>query len=317
MKIVILDGYTVNPGDLKWDPISILGECDIFDRTPPEKVYERSMNAEIIITNKVIIDREMILKLPGLKYIGVIATGYNVVDLEAARENDITVANIPNYCTKSVAQVVFAHILELSHHLGHHSQTVKSGKWSASKDFCYWDYPQIELYSKIMGIIGCGSIGQAVAGIALQFGMKVLIYDICKRPLDNLEVEFVDLNTLFSKSDVVSLHCPLTPDTKEIINFSTLSKMKKTAFLINAARGPLVNEKELANALKKNIIAGAGLDVLGVEPPLSDNPLFKVKNCFITPHIAWASREARTRLIQYSADNIKAFLSGTTINVVN
>jgi len=317
MKIVILDGYTINPGDLSWSPIQDLGDCEIHDRTSADQVYNRVKDADICITSKVFFNAELMNRLNKLKYIGVIATGYNVIDLETARKRDILITNIPNYCTQSVVQNVFGHILELCHRIGHHDLSVKSGKWSQSRDFCYWDYPQVELANKILGIIGCGNIGQAVAGIALQFGMKVIIYDLCRRDLGDLDAELVDLDTLFHRSDIISLHCPLTPETKGLVNMETIAKMKKSVYIINAARGPLINEADLVKALNEGLIAGAGLDVLEVEPPHLNNPLFKAKNCFITPHIAWASIGARERLIQFTADNIKAYLAGNPQNVVN
>lgn len=317
MNIVILDGFTVNPGDIKWDPITDLGECTIYDRTPAEETVKRCRGAEVVITSKVVLDRRILEQLPDLKYIGVIATGYNVIDLSAARDRGVVVTNIPDYCTSSVAQMVFAHILEFCHHVGHHSRAVKGGDWTAAPDFAYWDFPQIELQDKILGIIGCGNIGQAVARIALQFGMTVNIFDVCKRDLGGLNVTMKDLDTIFSDSDFITLHCPLTPETKGIINKTNLEKMKESAILINTARGPLVNEADLSQALNDGVIAGAGLDVLSVEPPPATNPLLKARNCFITPHIAWASREARIRLIEKTADNIRAFLAGKSINVVN
>lgn len=316
MKIVILDGYTVNPGDLDWNPVKELGELEIYDRTPPEKVIERSLGAKIVITNKVILDDDIMAQLPDLKYIGVIATGYNVVDLEGARKRDIVITNIPNYSTQSVAELVFAHIMELARRVGHHNRSVREGNWSGCRDFTYWDYTQIELKDKILGLVGCGNIGQAVAKIGLTFGMKILIYDICRRDMD-LDVQMADLETLYSRSDFISLHCPLTDDTRGMINRDTLKKMKPTAFLINTARGPLVHESDLAEALNSGVIAGAGLDVLSVEPPPPDNPLLTAKNCHITPHIAWASPESRRRLIEKTAENIRAFLDGNPVNVVN
>jgi len=318
MKIAILDGYTINPGDLSWKPIEALGECEIFPRTMPQETFERSKNTDIIITSKVVFDRELLLKLPSLKYIGVIATGYNVIDLEAARERNVIVTNIPDYCASSVAQMVFAHVLELARRVGHHDSSVKEGRWSSNEDFCYWEYPQMELDGKILGLIGCGSIGSNVASTAISFGMQVLAYDPYPRHMDDdPPIEFVDIDTVFTQSDVISLHCPLTVETKEIIRTSTLSKMKPTAFLINTARGPLVNEADLSRALNNGIIAGAGLDVLNIEPPDRANPLFRTKNCYVTPHIAWASRESRVRLIKMTADNIEAFLAGRPTNVVN
>ncbi len=317
MKITILDGYTINPGDLNWEPIEFLGTCTVYDRTAPEETYERSKDAEIVITSKVVFDRDLILRLPELRYIGVIATGYNVIDLAAAKERNVVVTNIPDYCASSVAQMVFAHILEFARHVGHHDRTVKEGKWASSKDFCYWDYPQMELEGKTLGLLGCGKIGRETARIALGFGMKVIAYDLYPVSLDDLVIEFVDLDTIFSESEIISLHCPLTPDTKGIIRTENLSKMKPSALLINTARGPLVNEEDLALALNTGVIAGAGLDVMNVEPPPPENPLVGARNCHITPHIAWASLESRVRLIQMTADNIRAFLDGNPVNVVN
>lgn len=317
MKIVILDSYTTNPGDVIWEPIISLGDCQIYHRTLPDQVYERSKDAKILITNKVVLDKEMIDRLTSLQYIGVIATGYNVVDLKAARKRGIPITNIPNYCTDSVVQMVFALILELTRHVGHHANTVKEGRWVSNRDFCYWDFPQIDLKDKTLGIFGCGTIGKAVARVGIAFGMRVITYDICKQPLEGLDIEQVDFNTLFSQSDIISLHSPLTKETKGIINSSTISMMKKTAYLINTARGPLINEQDLADALNRGLIAGAGLDVLSTEPPADHNPLLKAENCYITPHIAWASQEARQWLIDLAAKNIKAFIQGNPINVVN
>jgi glycerate dehydrogenase len=316
MKIVILDGFTVNPGDIKWDAIADLGECSVYDRTPPEETLKRCQGAEVVITSKVVMTREILEKLTGLKYIGVIATGYNVIDLDAAREMGVVVTNIPDYCTLSVAQMVFAHILEFCHHVGHHSRAVQEGHWTTAPDFAYWDFPQIELQDKVLGIIGCGNIGQAVARIALQFAMKVSIFDVCKRDLQGLDITLTDRDSIFSESDIVTLHCPLTPETEGFINKTNLGKMKKSAILINTARGQLVNEADLAQALNEGVIAGAGLDVLSVEPPLATNPLLQARNCFITPHIAWASREARIRLVNKTAENIEAFIAGRPVNVV-
>lgn len=317
MKITILDGYTINPGDLSWKPIESFGSCTVYDRTAPEETYERSKDAEIVITSKVVFDRDLILRLPELRYIGVIATGYNVIDLAAAKEGSVVVTNIPDYCSSSVAQMVFAHILEFARHVGHHDRTVKEGKWTSSRDFCYWDYPQMELVGKTLGLLGCGRIGRETAQIALGFGMKVIAYDLHPISLDDLVIEFVDLDTIFSESDIISLHCPLTPDTKGIIRTENLSKMKPSVLLINTARGPLVNEEDLALALNTGVIAGAGLDVMNVEPPPPESPLVGARNCHITPHIAWAGLESRVRLIQMTAANIRAFLDGNPVNVVN
>ena len=316
-RIVVLDGYTLNPGDLRWDALQSFGECNIYDRTYPGKVLERAGRAEIILTNKTVLDREIIGNLPDMKYIGVMATGYNVVDLETACERNIPVTNVPKYGTKSVAQMVFALLFELTQHVAHHAGTVRDGRWSANPDFCYWDYPLIELNGLTLGIIGFGSIGQTVSRIAHAFGMEVLINDIRQVRPEDPGITFVDVDTIFRKSDVVSLHCPLTSETDGLVNADRLKLMKETAYLINTGRGPLVNEYDLAEALNSGKIAGAGIDVLTVEPPPADNPLFSAKNCFITPHIAWATRASRSRLMDIVVDNIRAFLRGTYQNVVN
>jgi len=317
MRIVVLDGYTLNPGDLSWEALARLGRCQLYERTPPDKVLQRARQADIIITNKVVIGRYEIENLPNLKYIGVSATGYNVVDVEAARQRNIPVTNVPGYATESVAQAVFALLLELTNHVGHHARTVREGRWSACEDFCYWDYPLIELQGLTMGIVGLGRIGQAVARIARAFGMRVLGCDVdpAKAALEG--IEFVDHDTIFAQADIVSLHCPLTAGTEELVNAKRLSQMKKSAFLINTSRGGLVNERDLADVLNSGGIAGAGLDVLSVEPPAADNPLLSAKNCYITPHVAWASRSARIRLMTTVVDNVRAFLDGKPRNVVN
>jgi len=317
MRIVVLDGYTLNPGDLSWEALARLGRCQLYERTPPDKVLQRARQADIIITNKVVIGRYEIENLPNLKYIGVSATGYNVVDVEAARQRNIPVTNVPGYATESVAQAVFALLLELTNHVGHHARTVREGRWSACEDFCYWDYPLIELRGLTMGIVGLGRIGQAVARIARAFGMRVLGCDVdpAKAALEG--IEFVDHDTVFAQADIVSLHCPLTAGTEELVNAKRLSQMKKSAFLINTSRGGLVNERDLADVLNSGGIAGAGLDVLSVEPPAADNPLLSAKNCYITPHVAWASRSARIRLMTTVVDNVRAFLDGKPRNVVN
>jgi glycerate dehydrogenase len=316
MKIVVLDGYTLNPGDLSWDELKSLGECEIYDRTPTNEVVKRAAEAEIVLTNKAIVSREHIQALPRLKYIGVLATGYNIVDVAAARERNIPVANVPTYGTRSVAQHTFALLLELTQHVGHHAQTVRDGRWTKSPDFCYWDYPLVELEGLTMGIVGFGRIGRAVADLALAFGMKVLVTSATPKQVP-AGVQFTDLETLLRQSDVVSLHCPLTPPTKSFVNRERLSLMKPTAFLLNTSRGPLIDEAALADALNSERIAGAGLDVLSVEPPPAGNPLFQAKNCLITPHIAWATRSARSRLMQAAVANIRAFLAGKPQNVVN
>jgi glycerate dehydrogenase len=309
MKIVVLDGHTLNPGDLSWDPLRKLGQCEIYERSSPEEIVSRSASADIVLTNKVPLNRAYMAGVPDLKYIGVTATGYNIVDVTAARERKIVVTNVPTYGTKSVAQMTFALLLELTQHVGHHAQTVREGRWSRSPDFCYWDYPLIELDGLTMGIIGYGRIGQAVGELAQAFGMKVITHSRKKSAQD--------LERLFRESDVISLHCPLTPETKHLINAQRLEWMKPTALLLNTSRGPLIDEPALAKALNDGRIAGAGLDVLAVEPPLADNPLFTAKNCFISPHIAWATRAARSRLMDASVENVRAFLAGKPKNVVS
>jgi len=317
IKIVVLDGYTLNPGDLTWKDLEALGQCVIYDRTAGEEVLPRAEDAEIILTNKTVLSSDVIEQLPGLKYIGVLATGYNIVDVEAARERGIPVTNVPAYSTRSVAQMVFAHLLNLAEHVGHHAETVRSQRWTTNPDFCYWDTPLIELAGKTMGIIGFGRIGQATAKLALAFGMKVIAYDIVT-PSDIPEgCQLVGLEDVFRTSDVVSLHCPLTPQTKNMVNKESLGLMKKTAFLINTSRGPVVDEQALAEALNNDRIAGAGLDVLSSEPPEKNNPLLTARNCCITPHIAWATREARQRMLKVVVDNVASFLAGKSQNVVN
>lgn len=315
MKIVVLDGFTLNPGDLDWERLHALGECVIHDRTPPRLVLERSAGADVILTNKTVLTGDFIRRLPDLKYIGVLATGYNVVDTAAARERKIPVTNIPDYGTPSVAQMVFAHILNLTQRVADHSRSVHAGDWSTSEDFCYWNFPLIELQGLTMGIIGLGRIGQAVAKLALAFGMKVLAQNPSPRKMRG--VKLTDLKTVLSKSDVVSLHCPLTEANRGFINAETLALMKPTAFLINTGRGPLIDEAALAAALRSGKLAGAGLDVLSVEPPPRDNPLLNCPNCFITPHIAWATKAARIRLYGIAVKNIEAFMAGSPQNVVN
>ena len=316
MEIVILDGYTLNPGDLSWEGIKAFGNCTFYDRTPPELTVERAKDAEVAITNKVILDRNAIEQLPHLKYIGVLATGYNVVDIEAAKDAGIVVTNIPAYSTASVAQMVFSHILNYAQNVAVHANSVSDGEWANSIDFSYWETPQMELAEKTIGIIGFGQIGQAVAKIALAFGMKVIFSNRSTKETA-LDAKQVDLDTLLSESDFISINCPLTSDNAEFINKSTIEKMKPEVFLINTGRGPLINEQDLADALNSGRIAGAGLDVLSVEPAKEDNPLPKAKNCYITPHIAWATIEARTRLMNIATENLKAFLEGKPQNVVS
>ena len=318
MKIVVLDGFTLNPGDLSWDGLGELGDLTVYDYTVFDKAVERAAGAGLVFTNKTPLGRKELDGLPGLKYIGVLATGYNVVDLEAAGEKGVVVTNIPAYGTASVAQMVFALILELASHVQRHSDSVFDGKWSACRDFCYWDYPMIELKDKTIGIVGFGRIGQNVADIAAAFGMRVVACDSAVTDQQaRRDFRWVEMSELMEVSDVVSLHCPLFPETKGMINKDMLGRMKKTAFLINTARGPLIVEEDLARALNDGVIAGAGLDVLSVEPPEADNPLLSAKNCVITPHISWATLEARSRLMDIAVNNAREYLAGNPVNVVN
>lgn len=316
MQIVILDAYALNPGDLTWNKIKELGDCNIYDRTPTELILDRAKEADAIYTNKVVLTSEIINQLPKLKFIGVLATGYNVVDTEAAKKSGIVVCNIPAYSTPSVAQMVFSHILNFTQNVSAHAQSVSNGDWSRSDDFAYWLKPQSELAGKTLGIIGFGQIGQAVAKIGLAFGMKV-IYNNRSKKGTQLDANQVELETLLGQSDFISINCPLTEENKGFINKTTIEKMKPSAFLVNTGRGPLINEEDLADALNAGKIAGAGLDVLSIEPAQTDNPLPKAKNCYITPHIAWATIEARKRLMEIAYQNLKAFINGKPINVVN
>jgi glycerate dehydrogenase len=316
MNIVVLDGFTLNPGDLSWEKLHALGQCVVHDRTAPRDIKACALDAEIVLTNKTIMDSSTLQSLPKLRYIGVLATGYNIVDIQSARRLNIVVTNIPTYGTRSVAQHVFALLLELAHHVAHHAETVREGRWSNCPDFCYWDYPLIELEGLTMGIVGLGRIGQAVAKLADAFGMKVLAYDTQPLAMPPYAQQ-VDLDTLFARSDVISLHCPLTAANEGFVNAHRIATMKSSAFLLNTSRGPLVNEADLAVALNSGQIAGAGLDVLAVEPPRIDNPLLKAKNCCITPHIAWATRSARKRLMRTAVMNVQYFLNGKQVNVVN
>jgi len=318
MKIVVLDGYTLNPGDLSWDGLKSLGNCEFYDRSSPAEVLKRAGGAEMVLVNKIVLSRETISSLPHLKYIGVTATGYNIVDVVAARERGIAVTNVPSYGTRSVAQMTFALLLELTQRVGHHAQTVRDGRWTACPDFCYWDYPLLELDGLTMGIVGFGRIGRSVANLAAAFGMKVLAHSRSSgADVSPVPVDFVDLETLFRRSDVISLHCPLTPETKHLVNAERLSWMRSSALLLNTSRGPLIDETALADALNSNRIAGAGLDVLGIEPPPANHPLLHVRNCLITPHIAWATRAARSRLLAIAIANVQAFLNGNPQNVVS
>ena len=317
MKIVILDGHTLNPGDLSWEGLSKFGELKAYERTPPELVAERCAEAEIIITNKAIVTRETINSLPALRYIGVTATGVNIVDCKAATERSIPVTNVPGYGPRSVAQMTFAHILNFTQQTAHHANEVSKGRWSNCPDFCFTDFPLVELDGLVLGILGYGDIGKESARIGRAFGMEVIAHSRSLTESIPGEVEAVDLSELFVRSDVLSLHCPLTPETEKVVNAESLASMKASAFLINTGRGPLVDEQALANALSTGKLAGAGLDVLSTEPPPPDNPLIGAKNCIVTPHIAWATLAARKRLLDITVANLKAFLEGVPKNIVN
>ena len=316
MKIVVLDGYAANPGDLSWDGMKALGECVIYERTVPEQVLERAAGAEVVLTNKVVITAEHIAALPDLKYIGVLATGYNIVDVEAARNRGIVVTNIPAYSTDSVAQMVFAHILNICLQVQHYTEEVRDGRWTSSPDFCFWDTPLMELSGKKLGIVGLGHTGSATARIAIGFGMQVCAYTSKSHFQLIPEIKKMELDELFRECDIVSLHCPLTEQTRGMVNAARLKTMKPTAILINTGRGPLVNEQDLADALNNGTIYAAGVDVLSQEPPRADNPLLHARNCFITPHIAWASGEARQRLMQIAVDNLSGYITGKVVNNV-
>lgn len=317
MKIVVLDGFAANPGDLSWEGLKALGECTIYDRTAPEEVLERATGAEAILTNKVVISAEHMAALPELKYIGVLATGYNVVDTTVAKEKGIIVTNIPAYSTASVAQMVFAHILNIAVQVQRHSEEVHKGRWTNNKDFCFWDTPLIELREKKIGLVGLGNTGYTTARIAIGFGMQVYALTSKSRFQLPPEIKKMDIDQLFSECDIISLHCPLTPETHELVNARLLALMKPNAILINTGRGPLVDERALADALNNDKIYAAGIDVLSTEPPRADNPLLTAKNCYITPHIAWATIEARERLMNIAVSNLQTFISGTAENVVN
>lgn len=317
MNICVLDGYTLNPGDLNWSDLRQLGETAIYDRTPMDLVVERAANAEIVLTNKTPLHNDTFDHLPNLKYIGVLATGFDVVDIQAAKERGIIVTNIPTYGTESVSQMFFALLLEHCNRVQRHSDAVMEGQWGKNPDWCFWNYPLIELSGKTMGIVGLGRIGLQTARIASAFGMRILAYGRNHRSIDLPDFKWCDLDELMRLSDVVSLHCPLTAETEGMINAENLSMMKRSAILINTSRGKLVNNKDLADALNAGVIGGAGLDVLAVEPPEASNPLLQAKNCIITPHIAWATKEARSRLLNVAVDNVKAFIAGYPRNVVN
>ena len=316
MKIVFLDAFTANPGDQSWAAFESMGECVVYDRTPVAEIVKRTEDADVIITNKAPLSRETLAALPKLKYIGVIATGYNIVDVAAAAERGVIVSNVPGYGTPAVAQAVIAMMLELTNHTAHQAQSVREGRWSRCPDFCYWDHPIIELRGRTLGLVGFGDIGSAVARVALAFDMKVLAARRTWATPPPEGIKPVSIETVLKESDIISLHCPLTEETRHLIREETLRFMKPTAFLINTARGPLVDEAALAAALNEGRLAGAAVDVLSSEPPAESNPLIQAKNCLITPHLAWASQEARTRLIAAAAENLRAFLEGSPVHVV-
>lgn len=321
MKIVVLDGYCLNPGDLSWEKMEMLGECRVYDRTSltdVEEIVERINDAEAVITNKTPLPREVFERCTNMKYVGVLATGYNVVDVDAAKEKGIPVTNIPTYGTASVGQFTMALLLEICHHVGHHSQAVHEGKWEHNADWCFWDYPLIELDKKTMGVIGYGRIGQTTGNLAQAFGMNVLAYDAHRIPeLESDTCRYVELDELFAQSDVIALHCPLFPETEGIINKESIAKMKDGVIILNDSRGPLIVEEDLAEALNSGKVGAAAMDVVSTEPIKGDNPLLKAKNCIITPHIAWAPKESRQRLMDIAVDNLKAYLDGKAVNVVN
>lgn len=316
MKITILDGYGMNPGDMSWAPLEELGDLTVYDRTAPEQVLERAASSEALLTNKTVLTAETLRALPQLRYVGVLATGYNVVDIDAARELGIVVTNIPAYSTDSVVQMVFAHLLAITNRVEHYTDENRRGRWSTNPDFCYWDTPLHELSGKTFGIVGLGNIGMAVSRVARAFGMNVKAYT--SKRIEELPdgVSKADLDELFATSDVVSLHCPLTDSTRHLVNAERLAMMKPSAILINTGRGPLVDEKALAEALDSERIYAAGLDVLSSEPPAADNPLLTARNCFITPHLGWATKEARERLLSIAADNLRGFIAGDIRNNV-
>jgi glycerate dehydrogenase len=320
MKIVILDGYTENPGDLSWEGFAQAGDLTVYDRTPLQdeaEILNRIGDAEIVYTNKTPLTANILRSAPNLKFIGVLATGYNVVDVAAAKEKGIPVSNIPTYGTDAVGQYAIALLLEICHHIGHHSQTVLDGKWTKSPDFCYWDYPLIELSGKTIGFIGFGRIGQVTARIAKALGMNTIAFNRSQSESGKQLAEYVSLEELLAQSDVISLHCPLFPETKGIICKDNIAKMKDGVILLNTSRGPLIEEQDLADALNCGKVAAAAVDVVSSEPIRGDNPLLQAKNCIITPHIAWAPKESRQRLMDIAVDNLNAFLRGTPQNVVN
>lgn len=318
MKIVVLDGYTLNPGDITWEGMEALGELTVYDRTKAEDVAARIGDADVVYTNKTPITKETLDACPNVKFIGVLATGYNIVDIAAAKEKGIPVSNIPTYGTAAVSQFAIGLLLELCHHIGEHSDAVKAGEWTSNPDWCFWKYSLVELDGKTMGIIGFGRIGQDTGKIAQALGMKVLAYDAFKRPeLETETCHYVDLDTLLAESDVIALHCPLFPDTEGIINKDTIAKMKDGVMIINNSRGPLVVEQDLRDALDSGKVAGAAVDVVSTEPIRMDNPLIGAKNVIITPHISWAPKESRQRLMNIAVDNLKCYVEGKPQNVVN
>lgn len=317
MKIVVLDGYCENPGDLSWDGLRGLGDLTVYDRTPENEIVGRIDGAEAVYTNKTPITRATLDACPGIRFIGVLATGYNVVDTEAARERGIPVTNVPSYSTAAVGQFAIGLLLEICHHIGHHNSEVQAGRWGQCPDFCFWDYPLIELAGKTMGIIGLGRIGQATAKIARALDMRVLACDSFPSDAGRAVAEYVSLDTLLSESDVIALHCPLLPDTQGIIRRETIEKMKDGVIILNNSRGPLIVENDLADALRSGKVMAAGLDVVSVEPIAADNPLLGLGNCIITPHISWAPRESRRRLMAVAVDNLRQFIAGKPVNVVN
>lgn len=312
--IVVLDGYTLNPGDLNWDGFSALGDLKVYDRTEEQDIVSRIGSADIVITNKTPLTKETLAKAPSITYIGVLATGYNVVDVEAAKAQGIVVCNIPTYGTDAVAQFAFAMLLDITNQVAHHNREVKKGRWTSSPDFCFWDTPLMELLGKTMGIIGYGRIGQATARIAKAFGMEVLAYD--SHPSANTHAKYVSLDELYAHSDVIALHCPLFPETEGIINKNSIAKMKDGVIILNNSRGPLIVEQDLADALNSGKVYAAGLDVVSSEPVKADNPLLQAKNCIITPHISWAATESRARLMGIAVHNLQSFLAGKPVNVV-
>ena len=320
MKIVVLDGYTENPGDLSWEGLKALGELTVYDRTPVndnEEILKRIGGAEVVFTNKTPLRKEVLAKCPGLRFISVLATGYNVVDIAYAKEKGIPVSNIPTYGTDSVGQFAIALLLEICHHIGHHDRVVHEGKWEHNADWCFWDYPLIELAGKTMGIIGFGRIGQRTGVLAKALKMEVLAFDAHPNEAGREIAAYVDLDTLLAKSDVIALHCPLFPDTEGIINKNSIAKMKDGVIILNNSRGPLIVEADLAEALNSGKVAAAGVDVVSTEPIKGDNPLLKAKNCLITPHMSWAPKESRQRIMDMSVENVKAYLAGKPVNVVN